>query len=184
MTLHGWYEKGMDSKTYIDSMKTNKEELLSIYERFQVSEQDEKRLEQLQSKNLRVIVLTEDWCGDAMVNVPILLRICEKADIEARMLLRDQNLELMDQYLTNGTARAIPIFIFIDEEGNEFAVWGPRAPKVQQFVEEERAKLPPKDSPEFEEKQKEMYRAFKQRFLTDEAMWSHIYDSIMERLTK
>lgn len=184
MTLQDWYEKGMDSKTYIDSMKTNKEELLSIYERFQVPKQDEERLEQLRSNNLHVIVLTEDWCGDAMVNVPILLRICEKAKIEARMLLRDQNLELMDQYLTDGTKRAIPIFIFIDESGNEYAVWGPRAPKVQQFVEDERAKLPPKDSPEFEDKQKEMYRAFKQRFTTDEDMWLHIYESIMERLLK
>lgn len=117
-----------------------------------------------------------------MVNVPILLKICEEANIEARMLLRDQNLELMDQYLTNGTARAIPIFIFIDEAGNEYAVWGPRAPQVQQYVDEERAKLPPKDSPQFKEKQKEMYREFKQRFTTDEQMWSHIYDSIMERL--
>lgn len=184
MTLQDWFEKGMDAKTYIDSMKTNKEELLSIYERFQVPKQDEERFEQLKPKHLRVIVLTEDWCGDAMVNVPILLRICEKADIEARMLLRDQNLALMDRYLTDGTKRAIPIFIFIDEEGNEYAVWGPRAPKVQKYVEEERAKLPPKNSPEFEEKQKEMYRAFKQRFTTDEAMWSHIYDSMMECLMK
>lgn len=182
MRLQDWYEKAMDSKTYIESMKTNQEELLSIYERFQVREEDEEKFDQLKAKNLRVIVLTEDWCGDAMVNVPILLKICEEANIEARMLLRDQNLELMDQYLTNGTARAIPIFIFIDEAGNEYAVWGPRAPQVQQYVDEERAKLPPKDSPQFEEKQKEMYREFKQRFTTDEQMWSHIYDSIMERL--
>jgi hypothetical protein len=34
----------------------------------------------------------------------------------------------------NGTARAIPIFIFIDKDGNEQAVFGPRAPKVQELV--------------------------------------------------
>ena len=51
------------------------------------------------------------------------------------MLLRDQNLELMDQYLTNGTSRAIPIFVFIDQNGNERAVWGPRAETVQHFVD-------------------------------------------------
>ena len=40
----------------------------------------------------------------------------------------------MDQYLTNGTARSIPIFIFIDEKGEEKAVWGPRAKEVQEIV--------------------------------------------------
>lgn len=36
-------------------------------------------------------------------------RISEVANIDMRLLIRDENLELMDQYLTNGTARAIPL---------------------------------------------------------------------------
>lgn len=182
MKLAEWYEKGMTAQAYIDAMSTNKEELQSIYDRFQVNDADEAQFAELQAKNLRAIVLTEDWCGDAMVNVPILLKIAEKANIDVRMLLRDQNLELMDQYLTNGTARAIPIFIFIDEAGNEVAVWGPRAPEAQQFVDEERAKLPPKDDPQFKEKQKEIYAGFTRKFTTDEQLWTDIYNSIMERL--
>ncbi len=71
-------------------------------------------------------------------------RISEVANIEMSLLIRDENLELMDQYLTNGTARAIPIFIFIDKDGNEQAVWGPRAPKVQELVTSMRATLPEK----------------------------------------
>lgn len=182
MGLVDWYEKGMTAQAYIDAMSTNKEELQSVYNRFQVSDADEAQFAELKAKNLRAIVLTEDWCGDAMVNVPILLKIAEQANIDVRMLLRDQNIELMDQYLTNGTARAIPIFIFIDEAGNEKAVWGPRAPEAQQFVDEERAKLPPKDDPQFEEKQKEVYAGFKRKFTTDEQLWTDIYNSIMEKL--
>lgn len=71
-------------------------------------------------------------------------RISEVANIDMSLLIRDENLELMDQYLTNGTARAIPIFIFIDKDGNEQAVWGPRAPKVQELVTSMRATLPEK----------------------------------------
>ena len=69
------------------------------------------------------------------------MKIAETANIEVRFLLRDQNLELMDQYLTNGKSRSIPIYIFIDKDGKEVAVWGPRAPEVQAFVERERATL-------------------------------------------
>lgn len=182
MTLQDWFEKGLTTQEYIDAMDMNKDEMQSIYDRFEVNDEDESQFEQLKAKNLRVIVLTEDWCGDAMVNVPILLKIAEKANIDVRMLLRDENLELMDQYLTNGTARAIPIFIFIDEAGNETAVWGPRAPEAQQLVDEGRRKLPPKDDPQFEEKQKEVYAGFNHRFTTDEQLWTTIYKSIMERL--
>src|SRR5690606_17388899 len=133
--------KGVSAKEYINSMEKNKEGLLTIQEKFQVPD-DIEFFEQIKEKKLRAIVLTEDWCGDAMLNVPILLKLAEKSNIEVRMLLRDSNLELMDQYLTNGKSRSIPIFIFIDEEGNEFAKWGPRAPIVQKFVDEKRSTLP------------------------------------------
>src|SRR5699024_1392612 len=108
------------------------------------------------ARKLRVIALTEDWCGDAMLNIPILLRMAEKADMPVRMLLRDDNLELMDQYLTNGKSRSIPIFIFIDEAGQEQAVWGPRAAKIQAFIDKSRSELPSKDADDYNEKFKEV----------------------------
>ncbi|PWA10343.1 thioredoxin family protein [Pueribacillus theae] len=182
MKLSNWFEKGMDAESYIDSMETHKDNLLSIYNRFNVREEDSDLFKRLKEKKIRVIVLTEDWCGDAMLNVPILLKIAEKSSMDVRMLLRDSNLELMDQYLTNGTSRAIPIFIFIDKEGNEKAVWGPRAPKVQAFVDDERAKLPPKEDEQFEEKQKAMYKNMTATFASDENVWNQVYESIIDKL--
>lgn len=181
MSLNQWFEQAMQADDYIESMKQNKDGLLHIYDNFNLPE-DETFFEKIASMKLRAIVLTEDWCGDAMLNVPILLRISEKANLEVRMLLRDDNLELMDQYLTNGTSRAIPIFIFIDVEGNERAVWGPRAETAQNYVDQEREKLPPKDDEQFEEKQKEMYGRIRERFLTDTSLWNDVYESIKTRL--
>ena len=108
-------------------------------------------------------------------------RISEVANIDMSLLIRDENLELMDQYLTNGTARAIPIFIFIDEDGNEQAVWGPRAPKVQELVTSMRATLPEKEDPTFEEKQKEMYANFRATLADDTSLWEHVMESMMEK---
>lgn len=181
MRLDQWFEKGMTPKEYIDYMQINKEGLLHIYEQFQLPD-DEEFFADLKEKNLRAIVLTEDWCGDAMLNVPILFRIAEKANIDVRLLLRDENLELMDQYLTNGTARAIPIFIFINQDGEEVAKWGPRAPELQAFVDESRSLLPPKEDPHHEEKAKEMYRSIGEAFKENRKFWSYVYNSIKESL--
>src|SRR5690349_21740773 len=117
MKLQQWFEKGLTTKQYIDSMQTHKENLKKVYESFSLSDANKEMLVTVPTTGMKVIVLTEDWCGDAMVNIPILLRIAEATNIDVRSILRDSNLELMDQYLTNGTARSIPIFIFIDDEG-------------------------------------------------------------------
>lgn len=181
MNLDQWFEKAMTVEIYIASMETNQKELESIYRQFEIQD-DESFFRRLSDEKLRVIVLTEDWCGDAMVNVPVLLKLAEKAKMEVRMLLRDQNVELMDQYLTNGTSRAIPIFIFIDQEGEERAVWGPRAASLQKYVDEERAKLPSKDDPNFQEEQEKLYKQMTERYSTDARVWNDIYQSIKECL--
>ena len=54
------------------------------------------------------LVLTEAWCGDAAQNLPILAKMAEaNPNVELRLVLRDENLDLMDAYLTNG-GRSIP----------------------------------------------------------------------------
>ncbi|ULT57449.1 thioredoxin family protein [Neobacillus drentensis] len=182
MNLNEWFQNGMSAEEYLNSMKQNKEEMLTIYEKFTLTSEDQAKLGGLREQHLRVMALTEDWCGDALLNNPILMKIAEAAGIELRFILRDQNLELMDQYLTNGTSRAIPIYIFINEEGNEVAVWGPRAAEMQALVMERRADLPDKDAPDFQEKQMAMYKQLRESYLKDAGIWQTVADSIISKL--
>ncbi|MFK9092057.1 thioredoxin family protein [Bacillus salipaludis] len=184
MDLNAWFQKGLTAEEYIHSMTQNKEEMLSIYERFSLSAEDKSKLEALRTQRLRGIVLTEDWCGDALLNNPILMRVAEAAGMELRFVLRDQNLELMDQYLTNGTSRAIPIYIFLNEEGSEVAVWGPRAAEMQALVIERRAALPEKDAEDFQEKQMDIYKQLREQYQKDTAIWQTVANSIIAALLK
>ncbi|MGE7877656.1 thioredoxin family protein [Peribacillus muralis] len=183
-TLNEWFGKGIPAEEFVSSMKVHKERLQSIQEHFSIYAEDEDFFDELKAKELRAIVITEDWCGDAMMNIPILLNIAEAANIETRMILRDENLDLMDQYLTNGTARSIPIFIFIDKHGEERAVWGPRAPKVQDYVMELRSVLPAKDDERFEGEQKEVFKKITKAFSEDGNLWNEVYVSIKGALGK
>ena len=79
----------------------------------------------------KLLVIAEDWCGDASNTVPIIARLVDLAPgLELRVLPRDENPELMDQYLTNG-ARSIPIVIALDESFRELGHWGPRPTQLQ-----------------------------------------------------
>ncbi|MDQ4123410.1 MAG: thioredoxin family protein [Acidobacteriota bacterium] len=82
-------------------------------------------------RNLKVnwiwLILTEAWCGDAAQNIPTIEKIARENDrIRTLYLLRDENLDLMDKYLTNG-ARAIPKLVCLDAETlEEIGTWGSR----------------------------------------------------------
>lgn len=86
------------------------------------------------------LVITEAWCGDAAQNIPVLnLMAIQSPNVELKLVLRDENLELMDQYLTNG-GRSIPKLIMLDAETHEeLGVWGPRPAGAQLLLAEHKA---------------------------------------------
>lgn len=87
------------------------------------------------TRPLQWLTLTEAWCGDAAQNVPVLAKIAAASagKIELKLLLRDENPEWMDQYLTNGT-RSIPKLICFDAgTGQELGTWGPRPAAAQEL---------------------------------------------------
>lgn len=78
------------------------------------------------------VVLTEAWCGDAAHSMPVLYLLSKSNPlIEFEWKLRDENLELMDQYLTNG-GRSIPKLIVYNQNGEELFNWGPRPKHIQE----------------------------------------------------
>ncbi|RLE18809.1 MAG: thioredoxin family protein [Acidobacteria bacterium] len=81
------------------------------------------------------IVLSEAWCGDAAQNLPIMAKMADTSDqISLKILLRDENLDLMDLFLTNG-GRAIPKLICIDGDTKEIQWhWGPRPAPAQDLL--------------------------------------------------
>jgi hypothetical protein len=90
----------------------------------------------------KLLVIAEDWCGDATNTVPIIAKFANSVPgIELRVILRDQNLDVMDRYLTNG-ARSIPVVIALDESYTEIGHWGPRPTELQAWVMAHRGTMP------------------------------------------
>ncbi|WP_375561029.1 thioredoxin family protein [Bernardetia sp. OM2101] len=103
------------------------------------------------------VILTESWCGDAAQIVPVMNKIAEEAGekLEIRFLLRDENPDLIDEFLTNG-GRAIPKLIFVKEEKTDTTTklkiinsWGARPAEAQKLVTDYKEKV--KQNPESED---------------------------------
>lgn len=86
------------------------------------------------------LVITEAWCGDAAQNIPVIEKVAEfSGNIETRYILRDENPELMDLYLTDG-ARSIPKLVALDAADlSVLGAWGPRPQKASDYFMELRS---------------------------------------------
>ncbi|MBV7268896.1 thioredoxin family protein [Winogradskyella luteola] len=92
-------------------------------------------------KNVTWLVITESWCGDAAHVMPVINKVAAlNATIDYRIVLRDENDELMNQFLTNG-GRAIPKLIMIDNTTDEVInTFGPRPSVATNMVNVYKAK--------------------------------------------
>lgn len=124
------------SSEYVDYTRLNLQRMLRTEKTLKIRDELKKELEKL-DRNLIWLVITEAWCGDAANIVPVLAKIAELSpNITCKFILRDTNLEIMDNYLTDGK-RAIPKLICFDGNTlNELGVWGPRPKLLQEKVKQ------------------------------------------------
>jgi hypothetical protein len=143
-------------------------------------------LETLQKveRNMVWVVITEAWCGDAAQNLPGIMKMADASPlIDLKLLLRDDNLDVMDAYLTNG-GRSIPKLIALDAETlEELGTWGPRPEAAQQLVMD--AKAQNMDFKEMAEKLhgwygKDRSRTLQQEFIPLLNAWTSVAETITE----
>ena len=80
------------------------------------------------------LVLLESWCADGAQTAPVLNKIAEEAPfIDLKILLRDDSVELMNRFLTNGT-QSIPRLLIVDQDNTILNTWGSRSKAATQLV--------------------------------------------------
>jgi Thioredoxin len=122
------FGQGMTVAEYIAQMSMNKDRLLAALDSTALAPRDAQVLERFAATR-RILVITEDWCGAAIASLPFVIKLAETVPtIETRIFLRDENADLMDQFLKDGRYRSIPVFVFLDEDMQELARFIERRP--------------------------------------------------------
>jgi len=139
------------SEQMLNYAKLNLQRMSRLDKKIELSDALKQQIQSLKIKEdkLLFLVLTEGWCGDAAQNLPLINKISEAhSQIELLLILRDENLEIMDQFLTNG-GRSIPKLITVRASDLKvLGTWGPR-PEIAQEMVREFKKIPNGDYQEF-----------------------------------
>ncbi len=112
------FNEGLTYQQYVDQMTQNKERFNENRESAKVSADDAAHFRNLPPLN--VLAIAEDWCGDVIAGLPVLGKIADASgNMNIRVFLRDQNEDLMNQYLKEGKFKSIPVFVFFDQQFHE-----------------------------------------------------------------
>ena len=129
------FEQGMTYAQYVLQMEQNRDLLMESERNVRLQRADVDFFSGLPNL-LYVLVLTEDWCRPACRSLPVLARlVAESGKLQLRIFLRDQNLNIMDQYLKDGVHRTIPTFVFFDHEFRELGRWHELPAKIEEMMD-------------------------------------------------
>lgn len=122
------------SESMLHYTKMNVHRMKRLDKQIELNDELVQKLESL-DRSLTWLILTEGWCGDAAQILPTIQKMADQTKgIQTRYILRDENLEIMDQFLTDGRARSIPKLICLDSKTLEvLGEWGPRSDEAQQI---------------------------------------------------
>jgi hypothetical protein len=110
------FAQGLSYAGFLAKATINHDKFDASYQSVPLTEEDLsffKKAAALPHGPAKILAIAEAWCGDVYRELPTWVRIAEAAGMELRIFYRDENPDIMDEFLSNdGKSRAIPVFVF------------------------------------------------------------------------
>lgn len=138
------FKSGKTFQEYIDSGIRNRELFVQNYEGTQLTPEQTAKLKELAAREggpHHVMVVGEDWCPDVYRGAGIAAKIAEAAGLEYRFFERDQNKDIIAEYLKDGEFESIPVFVFYDKNHRELGHFIERPALANEQMHEVRSVL-------------------------------------------
>ncbi len=130
------FAEGLTAQQFIDQMTRNQERFSQNLDETTSIFTDEDRAFFAENP-VSIAAIAEDWCTDVIQFLPPVIKLAEQANVDLRVFLRDQNHDLIDQYLKQGQFRSIPVFVLYDRDWNELGHFCERPDAVTQEMAKE-----------------------------------------------
>ena len=178
------FGKGLNPEAFIRALNKNQDAFMGWYNRFEWQEEGDKAFfESLQFRDdLRCLIIAAEWCGDVVRNVPVVFRALEETQMPVEVLVMEEHLDVMDQFLTMG-GRAIPIVLIVDTGGYVLSQWGPRPAYVQEAMTQFKQENPDRDAPDYQEKIAEVRKEMGSRYGEGTGYQQLIVKELREKLS-
>ena len=150
--------QGITWKQWMEQIDRNEEKFQFNYDDHKLDSSDVEAIKAAMSKagGVTCLAIGEAWCPDVVRGMPVIAKLAEATGMDLKIFFRDQNIDIMNEFLYKGEFQSIPTLVFYDGNQNQLGVWHERAQKArdempimgeirtkmqnQELSEEERAK--------------------------------------------
>lgn len=125
------YEQGISFKQWMESIDRNQQRFQENYEGFNPDPADVEAIRALVQRGVtKCLALGEPWCPDVFRGLPVIAKVCEQTGMDLKIFFRDQNLEIMNEFLKRGEFQSIPTLVFYTKDHKYLGHWIERAQKA------------------------------------------------------
>lgn len=150
--------QGITWQQWMDQIDRNEEKFQFNYDDHKLDAADVDAIKAAAAKvgGVTCLAIGEAWCPDVVRGMPVIAKLAEATGMDLKIFFRDQNVDIMNEFLYKGEFQSIPTLVFYDKDRNQLGVWHERAQKArdempimgeirtkmqnQELSEEERAK--------------------------------------------
>ncbi|MBM4415514.1 MAG: hypothetical protein FJ035_04520 [Chloroflexi bacterium] len=112
------YKTGLGSfAEWMDAIGQRKYEFQRHYDEYTPDPADIAKLKALVERHgVHAFVIGEDWCPDVWRGLPVAAKVAKQSGMEMRYFMRDQNKDIMAEFLNQGEFESIPTVVFYDRD--------------------------------------------------------------------
>jgi len=134
---------------WMSAIGQRKHEFQRHYDEYEPDAADLAELQGYVDRNgVKALVLGEDWCPDVWRGLPVIYKLGERTGMEVRGFMRDQNKDIMSEFLNQGEFESIPTIVFYDRDHRYLGHWIERAQLANEEMPKVRASIAPNPMPE------------------------------------
>ena len=128
--------QGISYKEWAEQIDRNQEKFEDNYKGTNPDKAEVEKLKAAAAKlgGVTCMAIGEAWCPDVVRGMPAAARMCEEAGIDLKIFFRDQNLDIMNEFLYKGEFQSIPTLVFYDKDMNTLGVFHERAQKARDEI--------------------------------------------------
>ena len=124
------FAQGLSYKQWMETIDRNQQRFVENYDGFTPDPADIEKIRGLAAQGIKCCAIGEPWCPDVFRGLPAIAKVSEQTGLELKIFLRDQNLDIMNEFLKRGEFQSIPTLVFFTKEHKYLGHWIERAQKA------------------------------------------------------
>ncbi len=129
------FARGLPYRDWLAAIEKNQARFQENYDETDLPDDDVRAIRELVARPdgpARCLALGEDWCPDVFRGLPVMAKLAEATSIELRVFFRDQNKDIMAEFMKDGEFESIPTFIFYTSDMRYLGHWIERPRKANE----------------------------------------------------